>query len=1216
VRTSALGALLALAAACSGGDDDDATDGGADGGDPRPECAPALALDPADTTASPLQILELAASGGTGDYRFTLVESPSGGSIDERRGAYLAGGTGGVTDVVRLEDFGCQGSAEARIDVRAPLDVAPRDIELAPGTSFTLEITGGSGEHTCALDEGGSGATLDAACRYTAGAAAGHDRIVVDDTVTGERAASNVTVTPGAGLRVAPPVVALPVGSTFALTVQGGSGEVTLSADAAAIAGVEGETVRGLAAGRTTVEVVDRFTGVSAAVRVDVVAALTAEVPRTGDGTMDVTVLAPGDLGSDGHPDAIVALAEADLEAYNGGAVLVYHGRADGLEAAPAQIFAGTGWEEELGRGIALGDFDGDGRDDLVIGAPRAAMGHDGAGAVRIHAGLANATFAEEPFVTLSGDWWSDWFGERVAVCDFDGDGDPDLAVSAPLAEDRDQASPPNDQGAVLVFLQDDEAGLPIEPTTRIFGRAPNDAGVLVDVGGLQLGWGLAAADVDADGACDLVVGTQQYDSVAGGNSGLAAVYRGDPELGVRAEPSLVWGGLNPREAGAELGRAVAAGDLDGDGMAEIVVGEWHHDSQDEGAVRVFQGRELGDSVATAVAPADDADWIAVGTPWDNLGWAPFLADVDGDGRTDLVAGALFDEDDLGALWDAGGLVVWAGRDGALPDLAPTRKIFGLANGDRFGLGAAVLGEVDGDGAPDLAVFAGFEDSLGWDVGRPFYVSGATGAATPLDLPGEAAGKRIGDSMAVVPDVDGDGLDDLFVGAPGAPHRADLMRSGEGLLYRGRAGGSFEEAPAMRVGGFSTHGGWQALGTDVGTAGDFDGDGANDLAIVGGWTPMPPTFDATFANPNECAPGVWRWGSGALFVLRGGDGALPSATPSFAYYGPEDNSTIQRVRGGFDFDGDGLDDLLASSPWWDGVAGQNTGGVALLRGRDRAANGLTTVVCAPDWILHGAGVNWGYGASMAVLGDLDADGCDEVAVGVPGEAHADNQYWRGAVHVLWGAGASCARSEVEETVVVGAFDWAQVGTSMDAGEDVDGDHVPDLAVSGVYLSVRGDTVGAAWVVSGAYLAGLPRAAAGDGTLADAPMPLTPGTGVWRVEGRVQGEELGRGVALVPGASGRGRAGLAVGGPLADLSGAFGSGGVRVHRFVTGDPILPDGLDPEPIAVFGGETDPLYSYLGSRVGAAVVDGVTLLVTSAPRSDALGLDCGAVYAVPID
>jgi len=319
-RPHAVAALFVLMCGCVQGSGGRAADGGMeagapDAGVPPPDgsapttCSPALAIDPPGPSVLPLGLIGFRASGGTGQYRFSLraTDGGSGSSaiLNELSGAYLAGDAFGVTDEVTVVDLGCEGSAVASIEVVPPMDVRPLFVELLPTTSFTYQIVGGSGAFSCSLEVDGSGATVTPDCTFTAGAAEGVDVVEVSDPGTGQTVDSTVTVRLSASLLPAPARFFIPLGSSYVLSVIGGSGWFDADISGTAVSFLDG-VVTGEDVGTSTLDLTDQFTGMTTTVTAGVVPPQETDFPRAGDQSVWAVALAPGDVDGDGYADALV----------------------------------------------------------------------------------------------------------------------------------------------------------------------------------------------------------------------------------------------------------------------------------------------------------------------------------------------------------------------------------------------------------------------------------------------------------------------------------------------------------------------------------------------------------------------------------------------------------------------------------------------------------------------------------------------------------------------------------------------------------------------------------------------------------------------------------------------------------------------------------------------------------------------------------------------
>lgn len=1187
---------------------DAATPPPVDAGSGPVACAPALSLTGVRGAVVAFDLLSLAAAGGTGAYRFELTTNSSGGLVNPISGEYVSGGVRGVEDTITVTDLGCIGQATLTVRIVRAMQVQPARVELATNAAFTYEVLGGSGQFSFNITSGGARGTITPTGRYTAIDREGRDLVEVTDTGTLETIEVQVDVVANPRLVARPARLIVAVGQRYIPDIVGGSGHNVFISNNAAAEYRDG-AIWGVQAGRANFSVSDRFTGLSTPLRVDVVAPHTFTATRSGDYFYMGWVEAAGDLNGDGFLDAVAGIGEADVGAHNSGAVFVYRGIAGGLDPTPAQVITMSERESRFGRTLRVADLDGDGQRDLVVGAERMSIGASLSGSVFIYRGLAGGFFEDSPSTTLSSPIANDHFGYAIAVCDFNADGRLDIASSANEAEDLAQTPRTNTQGAVSVFLGR-QTGFAPDPDVQVYGLVPDGQGGLTGFADLRLGFHIDAGDVDGDGACDLVASTYYYRGEVGGTrNGLVEVFRGVAASasdigGIQTQPAIGFASGLAGQADNQMGRFIAVGDLDGDGRADIAASEYLHDGpggSNTGAVRVFSGRQLSDAPLSQFVPSDQADFIYEGLQQDdNFGWFVRIEDATGDRQPDLLTGNFRDEIPGESPGNAGTITIFEGRVGALPEPVPTATVAGSSGEERFGSEFGVIGDLDGDGLPEMIAYAALEDVLGRDVGRMVLIYGdRSKPRVPLEYPGAPAGYFAGRGLAVVGDVNGDGQPDLLAGAPLADSFARGVNSGAGYLYLGQPGGGFEAQPALELVDFNGYSGGDQLGWRVAPAGDFNGDGTADFAMVSRYDDRPGNFNANIYAPDGTCTGTGN-NRGSIYIWLGNPNGLPSTEPAFVHYGPQENQTIRTVAGGFDWNNDGFDDVVASALDWDSPGQVNAGGYVVIEGRP-ATDGRITVICNPARYVRGVAANDYLGRSMTGAGDIDGDGCDEFVVGAPLEDLGSSN--QGTVHVIFGGGVGCSSLAPQRVVLAPISANAQSGFAVAAGLDADGDNVPDILVGGPQYRAAGVIVGAAWLVSGAYVAGLPREAVTDFAPGQIHPYVDPADPLPRIiEGPPGNGWLGAGVALVPSS---GRALIAVGSMYGSFSGVAGSGGAQIYQFG------PMGIDPTPTAAFGGETTGPVPEMGRWMTAGRVGGRGALVVGGTYGSGVGLELGAFY-----
>jgi len=384
----------------------------------------------------------------------------------------------------------------------------------------------------------------------------------------------------------------------------------------------------------------------------------------------------------------------------------------------------------------SAGDVNGDGFDDVIVGAPGYDNGRIGEGGAFVYLGSAGGLDTNAAWAVSGGQALAS-FGYSVAGAgDVDGDGFADVLVGAPRYDGGEI-----DEGRAYLFRGSSTGlGKTAAWTTES------------DLADAELGRSVASAgDVNGDGFADIIVGAPWYD---GGSAleGRAWVYHGSP-AGLSTSPD--WTG-NPNRSLAAFGSSVAsAGDVNGDGFADVIVGaEFYENGEyEEGGAYAYLGSPSG--LLPTAAWTAESDGINA-----HFGHSVCSAgDVDGDGFSDVLVGAYRYE-------NRGRVFCYHGSASGLDRTEAWSR--SPLWGHYFGYAVSTAGDVNGDGYSDVIIgdfgkhsIQGNEGTAEVYNGSP---SGLRGFATWADN-GDRVGMGLGWSVAGAGDVDGDGNSDVLMGA-------------------------------------------------------------------------------------------------------------------------------------------------------------------------------------------------------------------------------------------------------------------------------------------------------------------------------------------------------------------------------------------------------------------------------------------------------------------
>jgi hypothetical protein len=433
----------------------------------------------------------------------------------------------------------------------------------------------------------------------------------------------------------------------------------------------------------------------------------------------------PSDFNGDGFADLAIGVPGEDVNGQaDAGAVTVLYGSGAGLQTGFDQLWtqdspsiidiAEAG--DEFGAALATGDFDGDGRSDLAVGAPGQDVEEQfDAGAVAVLYGSARGLSPRDQAWSqnnqqIGGEAEAgDAFGTAVAAGDFDGDGFDDLAMGSP----GEGVDPIAGVGAVNV-LYGGSTGL---------GRSGNqfwaqDVPGVLDAGEPNdtFGYALSTGDLDGDGFADLAIGVLVEDVGEAADAGAVNVLYGGSD-GLSTSGNQFWTQDSPdvvddAEGSDFFGTDLSIADFDGDGFGDLAIGASQEDVgsiSSAGAVNVLHGSPGG------LSSAGNQFWTqdSVGIPdasetGDFFGQRITAGDLDGDGFGDLAIGAPFE--DIVTIADAGAVNILHGTASGLSSTDTqlwTQDSPGLGGesetSDEFGMGLASA-DFDADGFDDLTI--------------------------------------------------------------------------------------------------------------------------------------------------------------------------------------------------------------------------------------------------------------------------------------------------------------------------------------------------------------------------------------------------------------------------------------------------------------------------------------------------------------------------------
>lgn len=401
-------------------------------------------------------------------------------------------------------------------------------------------------------------------------------------------------------------------------------------------------------------------------------------------------------------------------------------------------------------------------------------------------------------------------------------------------------------------------------------------------------------------------------------------------------------------------------------------------------------------------------------------------SDVNADGFSDVAVGAPFADSSSNAK---GSAVVYLGGTTFFNTTAD-HVLFGQSADEQFGISVAADMDLNNDGFGDVAVGARFSDLSANDAGAVFIYFGGPqfGVTSPLILLGQASDDWFGQSVRPAGDVNGDGFDDLIIGAP--YNDAAANAAGRAYIYFG--GPSMDNIADVILNGAATsnsHFGWSVSG-----AGDVNNDGFDDV-IIGA------RLHGT--GPNQ--------GRGRAYIFFGGNpmntvaDLIIEGEAAHDWFG-------ESVASAGDFNGDGFDDVIVGAIFADPPSGSAAGKAYIYFG----GNPMNAVA---DVVFAGPQADAQLGNAVAGAGDVNADGFDDVVIGAHfanGPAGANT----GQAFVFFGGPAP---DNIADIAISGTSADDQCGESVAGAGAVASGNGTAFVVGAHFSDVAGNGSGQAFV---------------------------------------------------------------------------------------------------------------------------------------------------------
>jgi hypothetical protein len=720
-----------------------------------------------------------------------------------------------------------------------------------------------------------------------------------------------------------------------------------------------------------------------------------------------------GDVNGDGFSDVIVGAPFYDNGQTNEGRVFVFHGSASGLSGT-------ADWTEEIdqanvqfGSSVAtVGDVNGDGYSDIVIGVP-------------LYGGNVYVYHGSSTGLPASANWTKSegyQFGYSVSGAgDVNGDGYSDLIVGDPGYVYT--GSPSTTPGKAYVY-HGSSSGLSGTSNWSYTTSSSNYDYAMIG------SCVASAGDVNGDGYSDVIVGMENRMTL-GRVIGEAKVFHGS-SLGLSGSSSWTETGelflSEPTLLDARFGKSVAcAGDLNGDGYSDIIVGapsfdtnpDWSVDNM--GKVYVYHGSSSG------LSP--DADWTKAGTGTiDNEYFGASVAcagDINGDGYADIVIGV---PGYVTGSYSGGRVYFYNGSSGGLGSTANWTQN-SSQSGANMGACVSSAGDVNGDGYSDLLIASPNYDNGQTDEGRVFLYYGKPGNLSSVNGYGNVVSESQEYSdfaiVSTAGDVNGDGYSDIIVGAPSYDN--GQTNEGKAYVYHGAAGG-LSITPSWTA---ESNQALAYFGRAVSSGGDVNGDGYADV-IVG-------ALNYDNGQTDE----------GRVYLYNGSSSGVSSTASWTAESNQAYSEYTKSISSAGDVNGDGYSDIIVGAPVYDN--GQtNEGKVFVYYGSSSGPSG------SADWSMEYNQANASFGNSVSNAGDVNGDGYSDVIVGAP--SYANGQSQEGGAFVYYGS--SMGLSNTADWTAESNWGSSMFGFSVSTAGDVNGDGYSDVAITAprYQLRVEGDWI--------------------------------------------------------------------------------------------------------------------------------------------------------------